>query len=153
MARAIRHRPSPEALATNASAGRTPRDGSAESLASLAEVVRLLDERGFLRFAADLLREEDRVVEVLVDRVPAKSVRAAWRAAAVLVATMRAVEPATAERIARSLPLGLEEAARSADGPMVGLFDVLHALNDPDVNRGVRMLLGGLRGLGRGAGP
>lgn len=153
MARAIRHRPTAEVTAVAVPATTATPDASADPLASLAEVVRLLDERGFLRFAEDLLREEERVVEVLVDRVPPQDVRAAWKAITVLIATLRKVEPATVERLSGSVAESIEEAERSARTPMVGFFDILATLNDPDVNRGVRMLLGALRGLGRGAAP
>jgi uncharacterized protein YjgD (DUF1641 family) len=151
MSRPIRARPLP----SEPSAGMVTEvlapelDASADALRQLLELLRLLDERGFLRFSTDLLREEDRVVEVLSERFRPGDLRRAVGNLEVLVRTFRDVDPATLGAIARAVPSALVEAHRAESDPAMGLFEMVSTLRDPDVNRGVRMVLGFLRGVGR----
>ncbi len=151
MARPISARPSRggstawnEALAPELAA-------SAEAIRQLLELVRLLDERGVLRFSSDLLREEDRVVAVLTDRLSARDVRRAVRNLEVLVKTFRDLDPGTLGALARGVPTALTEAHRAERDRPMGIFEIVSTLRDPEVNRGVRMVLGFLRGIGRNA--
>ncbi len=155
MARPIRSRPPASATSPVAASGAFGTDlvASADSLRAFLALLRLLDEKGFLRFGSDLLREEDRVVEVLTQRLPASDVRGAMRAATALAAAFRDVDPAALASWTARVPRALAEAERAAAGPPIGPIEVLAALNDPDVNRGVRMTLGFLRGAGRSPGP
>lgn len=125
---------------------------SLESIRELLELIRLLDERGFLRFSTDLLRSEDEVVKVLAERFPPGELRRAVRNLEVVVRTFRDLDPATIGSLARGLPSAFDEARRAESDAPIGLLDVLSSLRDPEVNRGVRMLLGFLRGFGRSAG-
>ncbi len=156
MARPIRSRPA--ASETSTAVGLSEELGpdlaaSADSLRALLALLRLLDEKGLLRLGHDLLREEDRVVEVLTQRLPASDVRGAMRAATALAAALRDVDSATLAAWTARVPRALAEAERAASGPPVGPVEVLAALNDPDFNRGVRLTLGFLRGAGRSPGP
>jgi uncharacterized protein YjgD (DUF1641 family) len=150
MARPIRARPEaptgPEIVATRTLA--TDLAATDESVRELLELVRLLDERGLLRFASDLLREEDRVVAVLSDRVPPDGVRRAMRNLEVLVKTFRDIDPKTLDALARGVPGALEAARRAQGDEPLGILAILRVLRDPEVNRGVRMVLGFLRGIG-----
>ena len=121
---------------------------SAEALRSLLEVIRGLDERGVLRFSADLLREEDRVVQVLTERMEPGELRRTLRNVTVLVEAFRDVDPATLRALSAGVPKALDRARAAQDEKPVGWFEVAGALRDPDVNRGVRMVLGFLRGIG-----
>lgn len=152
MARPIRTRPIAHVEATpTAPPTRLSREleDSAGSLAALLDLVRLLDERGVLRLGSDLLRQQDRVVEVFTERLDPTEVRALLRAARSLADVVRKVDARTLESLAGRIPAALREGERSLKDAPVGPFDVIAALGDPDVNRGVRMLLGFLRGLGR----
>ncbi len=126
---------------------------SAAAIRELLELVRLLDERGVLRFSSDLLREEDRVVAVLTDRLSAGDVRRAIRNLEVLVKTFRDLDPGTLGALARGMPAALSEAHRAERDRPMGIFEIVSTLRDPEVNRGVRMVLGFLRGIGRDAPP
>jgi len=124
---------------------------SVESIRQLLDLVRLLDERGLLRFSTDLLREEDRVIEVLAERFRPEDLRRAVGNLEVLVRTFRDVDPGTLGAIARAVPAALEEAHRAESDPVMGLFEMVSVLRDPEINRGVRMVLGFLRGVGHSA--
>ena len=123
--------------------------GSTEAIRAILEILRDLEERGFLRFANDLLRSEDRVVKVLTERVDPGEVRRTVQGLRTLLASMGAVDSGLVARVSERLAPGLEEALRAEGGPPVGFLEVVSALNDPEVNRGIRMLLGFLRGVGR----
>jgi uncharacterized protein YjgD (DUF1641 family) len=120
-----------------------------DSLRELLELIRLLDERGFLRFSTDLLRAEDRVLEVVTERFHPGEVRRAMRNLEVLARTFRDLDPAILANLARSVPGALKEAQKAQGDRTIGLFEVMSTLRDPEVNRGVRMVLGFLRGIGR----
>jgi uncharacterized protein YjgD (DUF1641 family) len=151
MARPIRNRPPPEEASSDAVTDLLAPDleASAESLRQLLELVRLLDERGLLRFSTDLLREEDRVIEVLSERFRPEDLRRAVANLEVVVRTFRDIDPRTLGEIARAVPAALVEAHRAESDAPMGLFEMLSVLREPDVNRGVRMVLGFLRGVGR----
>jgi uncharacterized protein YjgD (DUF1641 family) len=151
MARPIRARPSsPPRLRESPSEALAPDLASSlDSLRGLLELVRLLDERGLLRFSTDLLREEDRVVKVVTERFPPGEVRGALRNLEVLVRTFADLDPATLDVLSRSVPGALKEAERAQADRTMGLLEIMTTLRDPEVNRGVRMVLGFLRGIGR----
>ena len=154
MARAIRAPPS------NAS-GReesAPAPDFAPELAEAAgavreflEILRGLEERGYLRFASDVLRSEDRVVRVLTERIDPTELRRTIQGLRTLFAALGDVDREVAERLSNRLAPALEEALKGEAAPPVGFLEVVNALNDPEVNRGVRMVLGFLRGIGRTA--
>lgn len=154
MARAIRARPSAPTVspATTGALLDVELTESADALRQVLELLRLLDERGFLRFSVDLLREEDRVVEVVSTRFRPEDLRRAVANLEVLVRTFRDIDPGTLGALARGVPAALQESRRAEGDRPMGLFEIASALRDPEVNRGVRMVLGFLRGIGRAAG-
>ena len=121
---------------------------ASEALRDLLELLRLLEDRGILRFGADLLREEDRVLDVVTTRIPAGDLRRAARNLEVLVKTFRDLDPITLAALARGVPRALDESHRAERSQPMGFLEIARALRDPDVNRGVRMVLGFLRGIG-----
>ncbi len=123
---------------------------SAAIVATLA-LVRTLDEHGLLRLANDLVAEEDRVLRVLTDHVPAAEVRRAVENVKVVVAAFRDLDPETLALLSAAIPRGLREARRAEHDRPVGWWDLAAQLRDPEVNRGLRMMLGFLRGVGRGS--
>jgi uncharacterized protein YjgD (DUF1641 family) len=150
MARPIRTRPVPDGGPDSLAAALGPElEESAASIRELLELIRLLDERGFLRFSTDLLREEDRVVEVLSKRVHPGDLRRAVANLEVLVRTFREIDPTALAGLAQAVPSALVEAHRAESDAPMGLFEMLSVLREPEVNRGVRMVLGFLRGVGR----
>jgi uncharacterized protein YjgD (DUF1641 family) len=151
VARPIRARPSPSEAPSGALTEALVPDleASSEAIRQLLELIRALDERGILRFSTDLLREEDRVIEVLSERFRPEDLRRAVANLEVLVRVFRDIDPAALGGIARALPSALTEARRAESDPAMGLFEMVSVLRDPDVNRGVRMVLGFLRGVGR----
>jgi uncharacterized protein YjgD (DUF1641 family) len=154
MARPIRARPRPTAPPAGSPSEALAPDleASVGSLRELLELIRLLDERGFLRFSTDLLREEDRVVEVITDRFHPGDVRRAMKNLEVLVRTFQNLDPTTLSAIAQSVPSAFQEAQKAQGDRTIGLFEIMTTLRDPEVNRGVRMVLGFLRGIGRESG-
>lgn len=120
---------------------------SEEALRDFLALLRALAEGGYLRFANDLVRSEDRVVQVIADRVDPAVVRRAVGGLRVL-ASLGEVDRDLAEEFSRRLSPALAEALKAEATPPVGVTEILRALNDPEVNRGVRMMLGFLRGLG-----
>ncbi len=153
MAKAISTRPLPPAngsrrARTGASVSEAL-DASADSLRNLLELIRLLDEKGFLRLGTDVLRSEDRMISVLTERVDPADVRALVRSVQRLGAVLGPVEPEAARWLGRRLPNALQGARQGEAEPPLAALDILKALSEPDVNRGVRMVLGFLRGIGR----
>jgi uncharacterized protein YjgD (DUF1641 family) len=154
MARPIRARPSVSEEEVPVTEALSPELASTrESLRELLELIRLLDERGFLRFATDLLREEDRVVEAVSQRFRPEEVRRAVRNFEVLYRTFQDLDPETLGALARDVPTALAEAHRAEGDRPIGIFEVVNTLRDPEVNRGARMVLGFLRGIGRAPAP
>lgn len=152
MARAIRNTPeAPPGPAPDEATGPLGVElgGSADALRAFLELLRGLEEGGYLRFATDLLRSEDRVVKVLTERVDPEEVRRTVQGLRTLHATIGSLDPGLVARVSERLTPGLEEAFRAERGPAVSFLDVVSALNDPEVNRGIRLLLGFLRGVGR----
>lgn len=156
MARAIRARPQPsEGVAARGEPipSLAPDLGdSASAIAGLLELLRLLEERGFLRWGSDLLRSEERIVSVLTEQVDPKELRALAKAPQVLGSALAGIDRATAAWLGERLPTALAEAQDAGSGPPMGAIELVRALEDPEVNRGARMVIGFLRGLGRGPG-
>ncbi len=154
MARPIRNRPNarrvPAELSRDDLVREIERSGTA--LVAALALVRALDEHGLLRLATDVVTEEDRVLAVLTERVPADTVRRAGENLRALLSGLRDLDPDTVAVLAAALPRGLREARKAERDRAIGWLELATTLRDPDVNRGLRMLLGFLRGVGR-AGP
>ena len=153
MAKAISARPQPPANGSRRSrAGPAlpeSLEASADSLRGLLELIRLLDEKGYLRLGTDVLRSEDRMISVLTERVDPADVRALVRSVQRLGAVLGPVDPEAARWLGRRLPNALVGARHGETEPPLAALDIVKALGEPEVNRGVRMVLGFLRGFGR----
>ena len=152
MARAIR---APPAETAGAEASRPAPDlpselaDAPEAVREFLEILRALEERGYLRFANDLLRSEDRVVKVLTERIDPSELRRSVQGLRTLLSSLGDLDRDLVGQLSKRISPALEEAMAAERGPPVGVVEVVNALNDPEVNRGVRMVLGLLRGIGR----
>lgn len=156
MARPIRTHPTPGSGTRTEIATPPPsieRVAPVDAVRDFLEVLQALEERGYLRFASDLVRSEDQVVQVLTERVDPARLRKATHGLSTALSVLGELDRSAVEDLAPRLAPALEEAVRAESGPALGPLELLQALNEPDVNRGLRMLLGFLRGFGRGPGP
>jgi uncharacterized protein YjgD (DUF1641 family) len=154
MAKPIRALPSPtedEGTASLSEALASELNSAGGSLRELLELVRLLDERGWLRFASDLLRAEDRVVAVVTDRVDPADIKRVAQNLELMYRTLRSVDPKLFAEFMNGVPGGVKEARRARSDSTLGFLEIVGALRDPEVNLGVRMMLGFLRGIGQSA--
>ena len=152
MARAIRNPPTPAPNDEAPLAARALAPDLADATGAVRELLALLrglEEKGYLRFANDLLGSEDRVVKVLTERIDPGELRRGIEGLRTLLAMLGEVDRELVGRFSPRLGPALAEARRAEGGPPVGFLEVVNALNDPEVNRGVRMGLGFLRGIGR----
>ena len=120
-----------------------------EAVRAFLELLRGLEERGYLRFANDFLRSEDRIVQVLTERIDPAELRRTVQGLRTLLSSFGEVDRDLVGQLSKRLSPALGEAMKAEEGPPVGFLEVVNALNDPEVNRGVRMVLGFLRGIGR----
>jgi uncharacterized protein YjgD (DUF1641 family) len=120
-----------------------------ESVRDALELLQLLEERGLLTFAVGLLRNYGEVFTVFSQWISGGNNLNHIRNLVEVYEGLKLSNPVHAKRIVRALSRAVEYAARedSKDKNM-GLFALLRELGDPDVNRGIRIVLSFLRGLG-----
>ena len=120
-----------------------------ESLSELLAVAQKLHEKGFLRMLSTLLDKSGDVSRAFIDWMSEPDNVRFIRNAALLYGVLKDVDSEKLRRFAFGLNKALEVASAEMEKEKkVGMVGLVKALNDPDVNRGVRAMVGLLKGLG-----
>jgi uncharacterized protein YjgD (DUF1641 family) len=121
-----------------------------------AEFQRLLvlaHERGILQGLNHLLEEPDAALGTATDWATQPGNLAVVRHALLFYNTLQSIDPRAVQVLLNRLDGAAAAATQRPDEDRVlGLWGLLRALRDPDVNRGMRFLLRMAAGLGRAVG-
>lgn len=108
-----------------------------------------LHERGVLRLLNGLLRAGPEVTEIALDGLNSPAGQRAVRNTVVLGEAATKIDPERLDALVDGVVRGVAAAGeRIGQGPP-GSVSLLKSLNDPDVRRGMNVLLGFLKALGQ----
>ncbi|SFI61326.1 DUF1641 domain-containing protein [Thermoflavimicrobium dichotomicum] len=122
-------------------------DGIRDTLKLLQE----LHESGILEALHALVEAREKVAKIAVGQMLRPPVTHAINNLMAVAGVLAELDPKSTETIAGSVAKGLKKAEESVKtDTKVGLFDLIKALKDPDINRAIVFGLHLLKGMGEG---
>lgn len=124
----------------------------AESNAALARsmsILRELNDSGILEAAESMLKAKAHIAEIALGQVSRKEITNLINNGMAAAGALTTVDPAQTTQLMNSVTKGLEEAGKE-DNTKIGVFSLMKALKDPDINRAIRFGMRFMKGLGQG---
>ncbi|MBT2659011.1 DUF1641 domain-containing protein [Bacillus sp. ISL-18] len=128
--------------------------GVAQNEDSLLETLNLMQElhdSGIMDALGSLLKAKEKAAKIAVSQLTRQPVTNMINNAMAAGGILTELDPETTSKLAKSLTAGLKKAEQGlkADSKL-GLFDVMKALKDPDINRALGFGFNLLKGMGEG---
>jgi uncharacterized protein YjgD (DUF1641 family) len=122
-------------------------DGIRETIKLLQE----LHQSGILGAVVSLVEAKEEVAKIAVGQLVRPPVTKAINNAMAVAESLTELEPEMTKKLAGSLAKGLKKAEEGLrQDEKVGIFDLIKALQDPDINRAVSFGMNLLKGMGQG---
>jgi uncharacterized protein YjgD (DUF1641 family) len=122
-----------------------------EALNQTLEIVRELHKSGMLEAASSMLKAKEKIAKIAIGQVSREPVTNLINNAIGAAEALTNVDPEVTTKLINSVVKGMNEANEHAQSPkQIGLFDLLKALKDPDINRAIGFGMQFLKGLGKG---
>lgn len=124
----------------------------ADSLERWIELAALVERSGLLDLAEAILRKGEDLLEQAVERVSQPSGQSALKNVLRMAQVLGDTDPEVLDRALRTGSKALDGAFSAAERrPVTGLLDLWQSLRDPEVGRGLRMVLEALKAIGANA--
>ncbi len=128
--------------------------GIAENKDSLLETLALLQElhdSGILDAVGSLLNAKEKAASIAIGQLTRQPVTNMINNAMAAGGLLTELDPETTSKLSKSLMSGLKKAEQGLkDDSKIGLFDLMKALKDPDINRVLGFGFNLLKGMGEG---
>ena len=124
-----------------------------QALNKLLEITGDLNDAGILDAVLAMVKAKEGIAEVVIHQATREPVTNLINNMMSAAGALTAIDPATTEKLASSVASGLKEAeADQKNDQKIGLFQMMKALRDPDINRSIKFGLSFLKGMGKGLG-
>ncbi|KXH81874.1 DUF1641 domain-containing protein [Sporosarcina sp. HYO08] len=121
-----------------------------EALQKLIAITGELDQAGVLDAVQAMAKAKDAISKIAIDQVSKEPVTNLINHVMNVAGVFSSIDPAVTEKLANGLKSGMQEAELyQNNGDKVSVFQLLTALNDPDINRAVKFGLDFLKGMGK----
>jgi uncharacterized protein YjgD (DUF1641 family) len=128
--------------------------GVADNKDSLLETLNLLQElhdSGIIEGLRSLLKAKESAAKIAVSQLTRKPVTNMINNVMAAGGILTELDPETTSKLAKSLTTGLQKAKQGLkDDTKLGLFDLMKAIKDPDINRALGFGFNLLKGIGEG---
>jgi uncharacterized protein YjgD (DUF1641 family) len=122
-----------------------------EGLQQTVKLLQQLHESGILPAVQALLEAKEQAASVVVEQLRRPPVTNMINNAMAAAGALGAIEPATTEKLMSGLSNGLKKAEEGLDkNETTGVWSLMTAVKDPDINRALTFGLNLLKGLGQG---
>lgn len=121
-----------------------------EAVQKIVTITGELNDSGILDAVTAMLRAKEQIAKIAVDQVSREPITNLINHVMNASAAFSSVDPAVTTKLVESVKRGLDEAELyRGNGQTVTIFQLMSALNDPDINRGLKFGLDFLKGLGK----
>jgi uncharacterized protein YjgD (DUF1641 family) len=120
-----------------------------EALQKTIAIVRELHESGMLEAAESMLKAKENIAEVALGQIGRKEMTSLINNVMAAAGILTAIDPEQTKKLLSGVTIGLEQ-AKEHQNQKVGVFDLVKAMKDPDVNRAMNFGLHFLKGVGKG---
>jgi|SRR3954453_4240805 uncharacterized protein YjgD (DUF1641 family) len=128
--------------------------GVAQNKDSLLETLNLIQElhdSGIMDALGSLLKAKEKAAKIAVGQLTRQPVTNMINNAMAAGGILTELDPETTNKLAQSLTAGLKKAEQGLEADYkLGLFDLMKALKDPDINRALGFGFNLLKGMGEG---
>lgn len=122
-----------------------------DSLLDMLQLLQELHDSGILEAAGSLVKAKESVAKIAVTQLTRQPVTNMINNAMAAGGVLTELEPETTKKLLSSLSAGLKKAEEGLEsGKKLGIFDLMKALKDPDINRALGFGFNLLKGLGEG---
>jgi uncharacterized protein YjgD (DUF1641 family) len=120
-----------------------------EALQETLKVIHLLHESGALEVIGGLIQAREKVVEIGVSQLSKPTMTRGVNNVMSAVGMLGELEPDTIKKVFEGIVNGMQHSAEKVRAnEKTGLFDIMKAYKDPDVNKALTVMLGFLKGMG-----
>jgi uncharacterized protein YjgD (DUF1641 family) len=120
-----------------------------EALKKTLAIVRELHDSGILEAVESMLKAKGKITEIVLGQATRKEVTNIINNGMAAAGVLTELDPEQTKKLMTGVVNGLKE-AKENQGKKVGVFDLMKALKDPDLNRAVGFGVNFLKGLGKG---
>jgi uncharacterized protein YjgD (DUF1641 family) len=128
--------------------------GVAQNKESLLETLNLLQElheSGIIEALGSLLKSKEKAAKIAVGQLARKPVTNMINNAMAAGGILTELDPETTSKLAKGLTTGLQKAEQGLkEDAKLGLFDLMKAIKDPDINRALGFGFNLIKGIGQG---
>lgn len=122
-----------------------------EALNKLLAITGDLDDAGVLDAVLAMVKAKEGIAEVVMGQATREPVTNLINNMLSAAGALTAIDPESTGKLASSVVNGLKEAeAQNQNGKKIGIFQMLKAVRDPDINRTIKFGLNFLKGMGKG---
>lgn len=122
-----------------------------EALNKLLAITGDLDDAGVLDAVLAMVKAKEGIAEVVMGQATREPVTNLINNMLSAAGALTAIDPESTGKLASSVVNGLKEAeAQNKNGKKIGIFQMLKAVRDPDINRTIKFGLNFLKGMGKG---
>ncbi|RAL24410.1 DUF1641 domain-containing protein [Thermoflavimicrobium daqui] len=148
------HKPAPTEQEKQSKALENVVQEVAENADGLRETMKLLQElhdSGILKALNALVEAKEDVAKIAVDLLRRDQTTNAINNVMAIFSVFSQLDPTVIEKLMNSVKAGLDKAEDSMHSQAeLGVFDLIKALKDPDINRALVFILNLLKGVGAG---
>ena len=122
-----------------------------QALNKILEITGELDDAGVFDALKAMVKAKDDIARIAVDQASREPVTNLINHVLNASGVISSIDPDVTAKLAASVKSGLDEAELyRGNGQKVSIFQLMTALNDPDMNRAVKFGLDFLKGMGKG---
>jgi uncharacterized protein YjgD (DUF1641 family) len=121
-----------------------------QALNKILEITGELDDAGIFDALKAMMKAKEDLAQIAVNQASREPVTNIINHVLHATGVISSIDPAVTAKLAASIKSGLDEAELyRGNGQKVGIYQVMTALNDPDINRAAKFGLNFLRGMGK----
>ncbi|MFS0575008.1 DUF1641 domain-containing protein [Sporosarcina sp. 179-K 3D1 HS] len=121
-----------------------------EALQKILQLTGELDKMGVLDAAQAMVQAKEKIAGIALEQVSREPVTHLINHVMGTAGVLSSIEPEVTAKLAKGVKRGLDEAELfRGNGDQVSIFQLLSAINDPDINRALKFGLDFLKGMGK----
>lgn len=122
-----------------------------DSLLDTLNLLKELHDSGIMEALGSLLKAKESAAKIALGQITRKPVTNMINNAMAAGGILTELDPETTSKLAKSLTVGLQKAEQGLKADTkLGLFDLMKAIKDPDINRAFGFGFNLLKGIGEG---
>jgi uncharacterized protein YjgD (DUF1641 family) len=122
-----------------------------DSLLDTLNLLQELHDSGIMEALGSLLKAKESATKIALGQITRKPVTNMINNAMAAGGILTELDPETTSKLAKSLTVGLQKAEQGLKADTkLGLFDLMKAIKDPDINRAFGFGFNLLKGIGEG---